>query len=159
MKKRKLLLFLILICITLFTVTGCFGNNKKSITTEEFETKLKKKNFIINDVKATQFSDVPEISKGVIAIDETNNYQIEFYECTSTESAKTMYERNKQIFESDKGNNSAYTNVDLNDYQKYTLTTSDKYKVLTRINNTLIYINADKKYKNNIKKILKEINY
>ena len=157
MKKRKILLLIGIALTSLFIVTGC--GNKKSITAEEFESKLKEKNFIINDVKTTQFSDVPEISKGLVAIDETYNYQIEFYEFTSEENAISFYERNKLIFENAKGSSSAYTNVDLNNYQKYTLITDGKYKVLTRINNTLIFINANEEYKDAIKKILKELNY
>ena len=51
------------------------------------------------------------------------------------------------------------TNVELKNYSKYTLLSSGKYMVVSRINNTVIYVNADANYKDNIKNILDELGY
>jgi len=88
-----------------------------------------------------------------------DDYQIEFYELSNEENAIDMYATNKIRFETSKGNSSAVTNFDFKNYSKYTLTTNGKYKVLSRIDNTLIYIDVDKDYKDIVKDLLKEIGY
>ena len=37
--------------------------------------------------------------------------------------------------------------------------TNNKYKVLTRVENTALYINIDSKYKENVNKIIKNLGY
>lgn len=158
MKKKGIITISIIILLLLVT-TGCNLAKKESITTEDFKSKMQAKNFVIQDVKETQFIEVTEIQKATIAIEEGYKYQIEFYELTDANAAKTLYDRNKLIFESNKGSSSAYTNVDINNYNKYTLKTDGQYKVVVRIDNTLIYLNVNQEYESNVKSILKELGY
>lgn len=44
-------------------------------------------------------------------------------------------------------------------FQKYTLSTESKYKVISRIDNTVIYLNVDDNYKEEVKNVLKELGY
>ncbi len=47
----------------------------------------------------------------------------------------------------------------MKNYSTYSLTTNGKYKYLSRIDNTLIYIDASDDYKDAIKDIIKELGY
>ena len=42
---------------------------------------------------------------------------------------------------------------------KYTLKTKDEYKVVSRIEDTVIYADVDEKYEDEVKEILKEMGY
>jgi len=42
---------------------------------------------------------------------------------------------------------------------KYTLKTNGEYKVVSRIEDTVIYVDVDEKYEDDVKEILKEIGY
>jgi len=129
MKKKRIVLLIIAI---LLVVTGC-KSTKKSITTDKCIETMQENNFIISDIKETQFSDNPEIKQALVATDKSYSYQIEFYELTDNSSAKTLFDRNKLIFENSKSSNSSYISVELNNYNKYTLKASGQYKVISRI--------------------------
>lgn len=70
-----------------------------------------------------------------------------------------MYNTNKTTFESQNSNVSASTTVGINNYSTYSLTTNKKYKYLSRIDNTLVYVDVDKSYKDIVQDIMKEIGY
>lgn len=70
-----------------------------------------------------------------------------------------MYESNRYVFKNSKGNITSETSVSLKNYSKYTLSSNGKYKVISRIGNTLLYLNVDSTYENTIKDILKQIGY
>ena len=86
-------------------------------------------------------------------------YQIEFYELSNEENAISMHNTNKTKFESQKSNASASATASMNNYSTYSLTTNGKYKYLSRINNTLVYVDVDENYKDIVKDIMKEIGY
>ena len=44
-------------------------------------------------------------------------------------------------------------------YDKFVVETNNKYKVLTRVENTVLYINIDSKYKENVNKVIKNLGY
>ena len=64
-----------------------------------------------------------------------------------------------EFFEKQKENTLAETNVNGKNYSKYTLSTGNKYKVLSRIDNTVIYLDVDNSYKEEVKNILGELGY
>ena len=44
-------------------------------------------------------------------------------------------------------------------YEKYTLVVDGKYKLLSRVENTVLYLNIDDVYKDEVKKIVDELKY
>ena len=156
MKKKIIRISVLLVIISIF-LTGC--GNKKSITAEEFKNKMEKEEkYVIGDA-TEQFKDYNQIKKVYIVADKKYKYQLEFYEISTADEAVSFYNNNKDIFEKEKTGASAYNEVNVANYNKYTLKTSDKYKVLSRIDNTVVYVNADKKYKDDFNIILKTIGY
>lgn len=153
MKKIKILLILVLTCF----LCAC-SNNKNSIDEDEFKSIMRDNNYYVVNVKE-QFIDYDYIKEAYIAKDSNNNFQIEFYILEDEANALAFYNYNKDIFEAQKTNISLYTNVDIGNNNKYTLTTDDSYKVLSRIDDTAIYIDVDKKYKSEINDILKKLGY
>ena len=151
MKKFK---YFVLCFFMIFFMTGCF--NKKSISSNEFKSIMSEKGFDVQDA-TKQFSDYDYVKRTYIALND--DFQIEFYELSDEEKAKGFYETNKSIFESSKESGYSQFNNSVGNHSKYTLKTGGKYKVVSRIDNTVIYLNVLEEYKDEIKDILKDLGY
>ena len=156
MKKifKKVLLCTITLA-TLFVLTGC---TKVALTAEQYKDKMEKLDFDVEDV-TSQYKYSNMVKTGYVAIKAGKIFQIEFYELRTESDAVSMYNTNKQKFENEKGSSSINTNVEGKNYSKYTLTTGGKYKVVCRVENTLIYLNVDDEYKNEVKQVLDSLGY
>lgn len=132
-------------------------NPREAMTASDFKTYMESEGYMIQDAK-NQFYGVDYIKNVYIAIPRNYEYQIEFYEVDEPEQAKSFYNNNKNRFETDT-NGALKTERYGKNYSKYTLTNLDEYKVVSFIDNTAIYIDADKEDKEEIENILKEINY
>lgn len=159
--KKTLIIVIIAVVLILAIVGVIFINlnkEKTSITASAFYDIMSQKGYIVQDAKS-QFSDYDYITQVYIAASEDYSYQIEFYELSDDSYATSFFNNNKSIFESSKGNASAQTSVALKNYSKYTLSSNGKYMVLSRIDNTVVYVNVDDTYKDSIKTILDELGY
>lgn len=159
--KKTVIIALIAVVVVIAIVGVIFVNlnkEKKSITASSFYTTMSQKGYNVQDANR-QFAEYNYIKQAYIAINKDNSYQIEFYELLDDSYATSFYNNNKFIFESSKGNASAETNVGFNNYSKYTLSSNGKYMVVSRINNTVIYVNVDDNYKDTVKDILDELGY
>lgn len=105
------------------------------------------------------FINLNKEKKVYIASGKDSTYQIEFYELSDEENAIKFYNNNQSIFESTKGSNSSESSASLKNYSKYVLSTNGKYKVISRIDNTVIYCDIDDNYKSVVKEVLEEIDY
>ena len=160
MKKGILI---IVVLIMLFVALGCtiisvLKKEKVSITMQEFKTIMEKKGFNIGDA-TSQYSSYGYIDNASIGMRDDGAYQIEFYTLNDDESAIYFYNTNKTIFENSKSGATSQTTSELSNYSKYTLKCNDEYKVVSRINNTVVYVNVEDAYEGEVKDILKEIGY
>lgn len=99
------------------------------------------------------------IIDALIAVSSDKKYQIEFYVLSTDDYAINFYANNKTIFENSKTANNNETSVNLDNHSKYALTTNDKFKVVSRIKNTVIYLNIDEVYKNEVQNVLNSLGY
>ena len=60
---------------------------------------------------------------------------------------------------SKKGNASGETSVSMKNYSKYSLSTGGKFKVVSRIDNTVVYLNVDSNNKDAVRDLLDELGY
>lgn len=147
MKKK----FFILMFISIFLL-GC--SSHKMITSSEFSSIVGNRGFNIYNEESTSEEFIN------ITIAKESFYQIEFDEMIDSETAKTYFDKIVDIFNKDKSDNSEIEcNDNSSNYQKYVLNTDDYYKVIVRINNTIIYTNSRSSYKYEIKNILDELGY
>ena len=153
MKKKRILLGLLLIGITLI-LTGCKA--KQAITPEDFTIAANKKEYTI--VERKLLSNYEEAKTIISAQIKKDNY-IELFELKTEEDANNFYTSNKDHYEKEyKVKTITTENTGIN-YNKYTLTVKNNYIVISRINNTVILVEVDKKYKSEVKEFLKEIGY
>ncbi len=161
MKKKPVVIVLIVIALIIAILGVVFVNlnkEKTSITASSFKNSMEQKGYIVSDANS-QFSEYDYVKQVYVATNSDYSYQIEFYELSDENSAMNFYNNNKSIFESSKGNASTETNASLKNYSKYTLSANGKYMVVSRIDNTVVYVNVDDSYRNTVKDLLKELGY
>lgn len=151
-----LVFILIMVGAAVMLVTS-LNKEKVSITAEEFNTIMTSNGYKMTDATSQLADYGASVIKVYIA--QKPGYQIEFYELATEEYAEQSFLGNKNNFEESKA--SASSNVGLNgkNYNTYMLSSAGKYKYISRINNTMIYINADGEYKQEIKDIMKILGY
>lgn len=155
MRSLRVILMSFMCVIILFTVAGC--KNKSPIKVDNFETKMEESGYLVQDVTTKSSDDYVE--KAYLAVDKDGKYQIEFYVFSNKENAKQFYNSNKSIFEESKTVKAIEHYTSAGNHDKYTLEVDKKYKVVSRIADTVIYIDADATYKSDIKDALKNIGY
>lgn len=148
----------ILACSVIFGLTGC-STDKDPISAETFTQKMEKAGLEIND----QSKEAPEdlgMSEVRVAFDE-GKYQIEFYTFDKEEDAKSMYnyvqENLEKQYESESGR--VRTSKSVGNHASYKLSADEKYFVVSRIGNTLVYSAATSDYKNQVKELVEDIGY
>ena len=157
MKKTLRVLLIFTICLTsLFGLAGC-GKKKTAKTADEFYTIMTEKKFVIKDSKS-QYSSHNEIIRSYVAAPSDLSYQIEFLELDSDSSAKNMFASNRRIFQ-DTSSNKTESSVSVSNYDKYTIEVDGKYKVISRIDKTLVYVDASTEFKDDVNKLLDELGY
>lgn len=161
MNKRKTIIIVIIIWIIAALMIGIVAVTSKAktpISSIGFATTMSSKGYKITDA-SDQLAQYEYVTKVYIAGNKSTNYQIEFYELSDDTMAKSFFNQNKTKFENQKESASAETNVKGKNYSKYTLSTGNKYKVLSRIDNTVIYLDVYDSYEEEVKNILGELGY
>ena len=169
MKKPVMIAIIavVIVAIIVAIIVGIFlnkpnkedGNKQQEITdAESFRNAMQEKGYIVMDAK-NQFANYSKIEKVYIATNESYSYQIEFYQISDDAYATSFYNNNKSKFEAAKTENSVETNNDLENNSKYTLTTDDKYKAVSKVNNNIIYLDVKTEYKDTVQKILEELGF
>jgi hypothetical protein len=153
MKGFKTILLFSIVTMLALTFTGCA--KKTALTASDFKSKMASNGYTVED--ATNQFDSEQIKQVYLALNDA--YQIEFFEASSEAQAISAYKENKALFEASKGSTFGETTNNVSNYSKYTLKSDGKYKVISRIDTTWIYVDADDTYKAEINTVLKELGY
>lgn len=153
--KKKILYVLTLMVVTV-TLTGC--GNKKAITIDEYKDIMSTNSFVLNNAK-NRISVNSNIKDIYIAANPKDNYQIEFYVLESVDTAKTFFSENKTRFSKEVGKNKIETKSKKGNSEKYTVTSLGQYRLVSRIENTVIYLDTRESNKKKVDEILKELGY
>ncbi|MGF6905534.1 hypothetical protein [Fusobacterium sp. PH5-44] len=147
--KKKFIFFL---SIIIFILTGCGSKNPISI--EDFTKKLTDKGYQISPITNI---DNNSISNLIIA--KKDDHQFEFCVAKDDDNAVYFFNKNKTAFEKYKGSVNTSSKKNIGNVSRYTLTSNGKYHIVSRIGNTVLYLESPDKNKSEIEKILKEIGY
>lgn len=152
----KLKISLLIIClVSVFSFYGC--NSKKTISASDFSQKVSQMGYTLEDV-TSQYTSNDNI-KSVITAKANEGYSILFFVFDDDVSATGMFNSNKNSFESYKSKSAVQNSIKFVNYSSYELTSNGYYMYTCRIDNTLIYVKASDTYKENIKKLIKDIDY
>ncbi len=152
--KKKILLITILITSLLF-LTGC---GKKALTIEEFTSSFDTNKYTVGEYQNGQIDTVIDgIQRG--AYITNGSYTIDFYILENTSKAEALFKDEKATFEASKDGKTIENSIKINNYESYELTTDLMYMYTCRIDNTLLYINANVEDKDEIKSLVKKLGY
>lgn len=132
--------------------------DKEPLSANEFVKIMQKEDFAVTDV-TVQFSDDKFIKKVYVAKSSEHSYQIKFYELSDEDYAKRLFNNTKLILKSSKGNRFEGISLGMKNWTKYTLSTDRKYKRLSRIGNTIVFVGVDSEYKGTVKDVLDKLEY
>ena len=153
-KGLKIVLIIVAVIVLILIGLGIFMSikgNKNPITADEFIQTTTELGY--NTTKDTTSSSVIDSYTA-----KKDNYEIKFY-FTSRELANKNFGRIKREYESNKDSLSVETNVSVEKYEKYTLTTSEYYMVVTKIDTTLMFAKVQKEYKDSVNNIFNKLGY
>ena len=150
--KRVIKLFFVF--LILLSITGCAAKKKK-LEPEAFKTALQEEGFKVKDATSEMIYDYIV----QIYLASSTNYNIEYYEIRNNDLAAGFYKNNVEAIEKINYDEQKAVIDEASNYSKYTIILDNKYKVVSRVDNTVIFINAPSRYKENIDIILNKIGY
>ena len=152
--KKKLLMGIVLL-LSVFVVAGC-SFTKDAKTTEEFTKIASKEGLIVGDVKESQFSEYEQIKEANVA-SSTDGWQLEFYVLDTVDHAKSMYNKNFNTF--DKQPSKKKSQMEVGNYNRFTHETDETFVLLSRVDNTFLYVEVPMSNKQAAVKIIEELGY
>lgn len=149
---KKKILILIIMLLTILT-TGCM--TRESLKANEFKINLEKRGFTVLDKTSTKSNQ--SIKSYYIATNNKKTYSIEYYELDNEMDAQGIYLKYKESMIATGAQVS--TEINLGNTSKYVDNYNGRYRVASRISNTVIWVDAKVEYQEEIKNLLKEIGY
>ena len=150
MKKivALIMLFVLILC------TGC-ASRKTAITTDEFETIVEEAGLDVDDT--TELYSSPLVKKSLGAYNKS--FTIELLIAPNDKDAQRIFTQTKEAAESNKSSASTTTSSASGNKAKFKLTSDGTYYLLSKIENTVIYVETDADNKKEVDKIVKELGY
>lgn len=152
MKTWKYVSTFCLVATCLFILTSC--KRKESISIEEFKEKMEGIGYSVQDV--TDLYDAETTSGAYIAM--TPDLELSFYILNNEENAKSFYtitKRNNQE-EMKKGRR---TEKNIDSYDLHTLLSDKEYRIVSRVEKTVLVAQTNKKNKKELNSIMKKLGY
>ena len=149
---------LVILIIMLFTLSACnTKKERKPISSDSFKLVAEDDDYTVKDVTDT-LKNKKGIKEAIVASVKTD-YQIEYYVLDDNETAQKMYARNKNRFENIKSSLDKAEVTETDNYSEYKVTSRNRYMLVCKIDNTLIYTSVEKKYKDNVTNLIKRLGY
>ena len=149
--KKKILFIITLIMV--ITLTGC--GKKTALTKEEFNERLINEGFVITEI-TKEINDSNIVYAAAVS---SNDYQFEYHIYKNNDACKKSFNSNKKAFESGKTKKDKEKIVNGENYDKYSITSFDEYKSITRVDNTFVYASLNVENKDSFNKALKALGY
>ena len=151
--KKKLLLGLLL--IGLLFITGCTA--KEKLEPSNFKKIMEKKGFIVTEQTGTAIAEGGNVDLSYKAETPDQRYVINFYEFDGEVSAQGFYA--KKQAELGSTGSQVYTELNLGNYSKYTMIYHERFAAISRVSNTVVYVDTEKNYQEEVKQLLLDIGY
>jgi len=139
----------------IFLMTTVFSD-REPITAQEFRTKMEQKGFEVQDI-INDLEYPVNIEYALIA--NKDGKQIEFQQFTYKDNAIEFFTQNKIIFTESRGSRYVENNSRFANYARYTLRANDLFSVVSRIENTVIYLVVADSDRDTVNDILRELGY
>ena len=154
--KLILIIVVMLFIITLaIVIINKSGNQRVAIDSNKFKNYMQSKNYTVGATIKDK-----DMIEAFTAKDEQKNIESNFYVYKDVESAKKSFERMKSLLKGTEGENANIKTENSGNYSKFSLTSSsNKFVVVSRIDNTAINLVCDIKYRKEFEDILSDLGY
>lgn len=156
MKQFRKVFTLAAVLAGMLLLTGC--SKKNPMSAEDFSAAMEEKGYTVTDI-TSQYESYQVIESALLAVNSDGSYQIEFYVLSEEKWAVNMYQKNVEIFQEQKSSVAVESSVDIGNHSRYNLVSGGSYMLVSRIDNTLIYVKADGSHSDEIKEALKGTGY
>lgn len=141
--------------LTLVLVLSCAGcSDKTAHTVESFRSVMEEAGFEVVDV--TKDTDTNGIDVTIL-VAMKDDYQIDFYQFTSEDTAKSVYAHNQSNTE--EMSSSYHISVSLFDFAKHEQVSDSTHYYMAWVGNTMIYCANDSAYRDQIMEAVKALGY
>ena len=151
--KKKLLLGLLF--IGLLFITGCTA--KEKLEPSNFKKIMEKKGFIVTEQTGVAIAEGGNVDISYKAETPDQRYVINFYEFDGEVSAQGFYA--KKQAELGSTGSQVYTELNLGNYSKYTMIYHERFAAISRVSNTVVHVDTEKNYQEEVKQLLLDIGY
>ena len=154
MKMNGKRMIALLLCLaTVFALCACSA--KTAISTADFETKAKELGLTVTPVTEDMFGAKCSVAGKT---DESGYvWQAMFYQFENKYNADFSFSMAKSDVRPTGFSSSSTTKM--GDTEIYEMTSSDQYVYLARVGSTFLQVSVDKAYKDDVKALIKAINY
>ena len=160
-KKKKSKVKLIILIIVLVILIGILvmlityaklNQEKESISLDTFKLIMEDEGFEVLDKSY-------ETKAGKLYVASNGDYKIEFYDCTNVRTAEIYYSAYVEACEDEIDGSHTGSNIAFKNYARRVISANGEYTVVSLIDDTLLFVQADKEYKGDIKDVLEELGY
>ena len=150
---KRLIPFILLL---MMMISGC-GKNRSAISAEAFSAVMEKAGLEVKDITSDYPSDY--VDKALLAANTAGTFQFEYFNVATPEYAAADFNDNMNQLQANKSSASSQTNLQIGNYGYYSLAEKDQFYVITRIEDTFIYVNAPKANMDEVKDIITSLGY
>ena len=163
MKKTRLLVALLLIAALALSLAAC-GSKKTPATAEQFQNEMKERGYeeIEIDMSTTdaQTRAAVEQVKAAVKMDGDNpSCVVRFYVAKSETNAQQLFAGTKPLAEETAAGTKTQVETNLGNHSYYRVKGDSMICVLARIDNTLLYLQADNALEDEVDDIVKTLGY
>lgn len=158
----KYYLSLASLCMMIVIVFTACSTSKESITASDFESKASARSLVVkNTISSYEGMDHILSSTSAFKLTEAEDeilWSMDFLVANSSENAARMYQTNVNTFENE-SDSGIHSSIKAGNYGTYEKISGGKYMYVAYVDSTMIYVNADEQYKDEIKALIEDIGY
>lgn len=154
MKTNQIAIIFISAVMLMCALCGC--SPKTAIDTETFTKTMEAEGFTVTDI--TNEVETNDVATAVL-IAANDNYQIEFYVLTDTDTGEGVFYNNKQLFDDDHSAKMLSSEITSKEHNYYAFNADGNFHMIARVDNTMLWCEAAKEYKDDIVELVKTLGY
>ena len=135
-------------------LTGCVNYH---LTIDEFRNTSINEGYYL-DNQNNEYKNYSYVKDVCYAYNRESDYLIQFIELIDDDYAYKFYLVNKEEIEKEKTSNSYFKEQNSSGFNLYHVETDKYYMMVIRMDNSVIYVNTEIKYLNEIESLFKELN-
>ena len=146
------------IAVAVFCLAGCIDISRTAIDGDFFEDTMKDLGYSVANI-TNQFESGDNIEIALEATDYSKTHKINYYKFNDRLSANDSFRGNLKDMEDTIGNSGYSSSITIDNYKKEAMVADGEYRVITKIDNTIVYVRADSSCRYDIDLALKAIGY